>query len=372
MSRKKIYRAGVIPFVKEGDEVRMMFMKPSKPKYGGDTFQIAKGKQEEGEDIKDTALREAKEELGLFEGNIKQLDKVGEFLGRTSVYIAHIKDKTMFGDPHFETGEIAWLTEDEFMDVGRDLHKPVVKAAYRKITKALQEGFLGQLNQDLHQCNIQPSNTPTPIYYTSDWYNIIAEAPQQIGDVSFELNDTETNKQEADRVLNDSNKKVISRQGDFTLFQSDDSVILINEKTKEIVYMVSFVVTHFPQLDSTALTQFKVWRNKNVPESQGLAKLVFDQLLALYDTIITDSEHTQDGERFWLNRIVDAFRADQNVYFINLNDSSTLQQANNYKEMRSLLRTHKVWGVSDQHSQMRMIITNKTLSNEKDHTKYNE
>ena len=135
MARKKIYRAGVIPYIQNGDDIEMMFMKPANKEFGGDSYQIAKGKQEKGEDIKQTALREAKEELGLFIGNVEDLHSIGEWLGRTTVFIARIKDKEMFGDPHHETGSVAWLKLDEFMDQGRDLHKPIVKAAHRKILK---------------------------------------------------------------------------------------------------------------------------------------------------------------------------------------------------------------------------------------------
>lgn len=137
MGKKKIYRAGVIPYILEDNEIKMLFMKPSKKKYGGDSYQIAKGKQENGEDIQDTALREAREELGLFTGNVTHLDTIGEWLGRTTVFIAEIENKDLFGDPHFETSETKWLTLQEFIEEGRDLHKPIVKAAVRKISKRL-------------------------------------------------------------------------------------------------------------------------------------------------------------------------------------------------------------------------------------------
>jgi 8-oxo-dGTP pyrophosphatase MutT (NUDIX family) len=134
-TRKKIYRAGVIPYHFLEDQLQMMFMTPndSKGKFGGELPQIAKGKREEGESDKQTALREAKEELGLFNGNIIKLTKLGNFLGRTIVYIAEIKDPKLFGDPHFETKEINWLTPEEFQKKGRGLHKPVIKAAVRKM-----------------------------------------------------------------------------------------------------------------------------------------------------------------------------------------------------------------------------------------------
>jgi len=139
MARKKIYRAGVIPYIEVDGEIQMMFMKPANSKYGGKSYQISKGKVEEGEKIEEAAKREAKEELGLFSGNVLDFTSLGEWLGRTTFYIAHIKDKTMFGDPHFETGSTTWLTLEAFLKDGRDLHKPVVKAAHRKMKKKLDK-----------------------------------------------------------------------------------------------------------------------------------------------------------------------------------------------------------------------------------------
>lgn len=137
MAKKKVNRGGLIPYTVKDGEIYMMFMKPSRPKFGGDQFQIAKGKQEPNEDIAQTAIREAKEELGLFVGNIVNVDNLGVWLGRMTVFIAEIKDPAMFGDPTTpdEVGEVKWLSPEEFNNVGRGLHKPIVKAAARKIQK---------------------------------------------------------------------------------------------------------------------------------------------------------------------------------------------------------------------------------------------
>jgi 8-oxo-dGTP pyrophosphatase MutT (NUDIX family) len=126
----KIFRAGVIPyyFNKLG-ELRMLFMKPSDPKFGGDQFQISKGKQEENEQPFDAALREGSEELGLKVLNVETVHPLGTFLGRTEIFLAKIKDPSDFGEPHFETGETKWMSIEEFKAAGRDIHKPIVKAA---------------------------------------------------------------------------------------------------------------------------------------------------------------------------------------------------------------------------------------------------
>jgi len=135
MSKKVVYRAGVIPYFVENGEIKMLFMKPSKEKFGGNKFQIAKGKQEEGESDETTAFREAGEELGLFLGNVVQKKDLGTFLGRTRIFVAEIKDVDMFGDPCSETAEIKWMSLPEFKDSGRDIHKPIIKAAIRSIKK---------------------------------------------------------------------------------------------------------------------------------------------------------------------------------------------------------------------------------------------
>lgn len=133
--KKLVYRAGVIPFIFEGDTLLMLFMRPSSPDFGGDQFQIAKGKVEDKEGFQDAALREGREELGLFKGNVEYTDELGTFMGRTSVFVSKVKEKDMFGEPSFETKETKWMTVEEFLDAGRDLHKPVVKAAHRHIMK---------------------------------------------------------------------------------------------------------------------------------------------------------------------------------------------------------------------------------------------
>lgn len=136
MAKKKIYRAGMLLYKVDESQIRMLFMVPSKAKYGGAVPQCPKGKIEEGETAEEAAIREAQEEVGLFPPNIDgDIHHLGNFLGRTEVFVAKIKDEDMFGDFHFETVETRWMTPEEFQKDGRDLHKPMVKAAIRYIKK---------------------------------------------------------------------------------------------------------------------------------------------------------------------------------------------------------------------------------------------
>lgn len=126
--QKKIWRAGLVPyFINEEGKVEMMFMIPSDQTYGGSAPQIAKGRIEDGEDQKETAIREAKEELGLIAANIEgEVDYLGVHLGRTHMYTCRVMSKDLFGVFSFETEDVVWMTEDEFRQNGRDIHRDVV------------------------------------------------------------------------------------------------------------------------------------------------------------------------------------------------------------------------------------------------------
>lgn len=135
---KKTQRAGVVPFyVTDDGDHRMMFMKPSDAKYGGGEFQLAKGKVDPGENPLEAGVREANEELGLRESNIKWLEKVGVFLVTHHIYIVEVysMDGSDFDKVTFETGDVSWMSEDEFMSTGRKLHAPIVKACATQFKK---------------------------------------------------------------------------------------------------------------------------------------------------------------------------------------------------------------------------------------------
>jgi 8-oxo-dGTP pyrophosphatase MutT (NUDIX family) len=137
--KKILFRAGMIPYLIEGGEVIMLFMKPSDTTYGGDQFQLCKGVIEDNETTKEAVLRESHEELGLRQDNIETLTELGTFLGRTTVFVAKVKDRDSFDDFHFETSETKWLSCNEFLKIGRELHHEIIQLAEQVIRK--EEGL---------------------------------------------------------------------------------------------------------------------------------------------------------------------------------------------------------------------------------------
>ena len=131
---KNIFRAGIIPFfVNEDGSIQFMFMKPSDPAYGGPDWQIAKGRVEGEDDNMTTALCEGAEELGLKESNIKSIQELGQYLGRTTVYICEVSDMDDFTDFTYETGAVKWMSANDFIKEGRDIHRDIVSDALNVI-----------------------------------------------------------------------------------------------------------------------------------------------------------------------------------------------------------------------------------------------
>jgi len=94
---KKIYSAGVIPYVKKKEDVEYLLLH-----YHGGYWDFPKGKMEPGESKKDTALRELYEETGI--GHVDLKKGFEEVLS----YSFHERDKQLVEKTvYFFVGEVS-------------------------------------------------------------------------------------------------------------------------------------------------------------------------------------------------------------------------------------------------------------------------
>lgn len=143
MATKFSPKAGLIPYLYENGILKMLFMVSSNPKFGGAKPMISKGTIEDGELKIEAAIREAKEELGLKEENLR-FEPFCVFDGyvklksseyELAVYAAEINDKFMFDKWCYETLYTVWLTVDDFMEKGRKDHQEIVQLLIDKLEK---------------------------------------------------------------------------------------------------------------------------------------------------------------------------------------------------------------------------------------------
>ncbi len=137
---EKRARAGLIPFMREGGELKYLMMVCSDPKFGGPRPMISKGKIEDGETPLEAAVREAEEELGYKQRNARGA-VLPIFEGRQelysgaytlNVYGVEIQDKYDFDKWCDETEFTLWMTLEEFKAKGRKDHVKFVEQLEQK------------------------------------------------------------------------------------------------------------------------------------------------------------------------------------------------------------------------------------------------
>lgn len=121
----KIKRAMLVPYQKHQDVYYFLCMRPSDQKFGGASYQFAKGRIEDGESGQDAAVREAFEELGLGLTKLTNVEFVGLVMnGTCELYIGEY-DSFSYGFCD-ETVHTAWLSASEFFAIGRDWQKSIM------------------------------------------------------------------------------------------------------------------------------------------------------------------------------------------------------------------------------------------------------
>jgi len=131
------YKAGVIPWLKDSTgNIVMLFVRSSDPAYGGPDFGIIKGGADEGEEPKQTAIREMEEEVGIKESSIKKLTLISDDVikgllapYKFYVYGAEASSDKFKIDSH-EIAEARWMSYGEYLKVGRKSQLSIVRKAF--------------------------------------------------------------------------------------------------------------------------------------------------------------------------------------------------------------------------------------------------
>jgi len=117
----------LVPYHIWENQLYFLCMRPSNSKYGGSSYQFCKGRIEDGETSEIAALREASEELGLCPENVNSIYYVSRVMnGTCDLYVCEYKTHPtlIIND---ETVHTAFLSDYEFMVIGRDWQKPICK-----------------------------------------------------------------------------------------------------------------------------------------------------------------------------------------------------------------------------------------------------
>lgn len=146
-----------------------------------------------------------------------------------------------------------------------------------------------------------------------------------------------------------------------------------HNRPQETVYVVEVLCrkkyNHI--LNEKNCSQVKVWRSRKSEfrgTVTGFAQKVFTYLLEQHSIVVTDDQHTRDGQNFWIERMSDAFEEpNTQVYFINLDSQVTpdtypkIHTIENYDVLLEKFKGEG-WGKDDTYRQRLFIISKKSLN----------
>jgi hypothetical protein len=190
----------------------------------------------------------------------------------------------------------------------------------------------------------------------------LCEAPQQIGDVDWNLSDPKVNAEHRDKLLASHPTSL----GDFAgvkLYRRKGQIFAIDpHDNNDLVYWVKMDVRKINVIDTTAICQRALWRNTNNFSTNGLPKhIFFDVWLKEQDAIVTDGMQTAGGKNFWYHRIENALDASLNVYFVREQAPHAVLKINTLKEFQRLGLDGTIWGTTPDYKHRLVVITTKTL-----------
>lgn len=155
------------------------------------------------------------------------------------------------------------------------------------------------------------------------------------------------------------------------LFQLTDNAIVysyrseffcLDSSIKKITYYMKYSVDTKPKIGQFVY-QSLVWTDTLVHDVYlvGVAsKIVFEYLMPKFHTIVTDSQQTWKGKRFWQILIGIAFRKGFNIYYHNFR-TRELVKLDDPDELYQFQKDYDIWGETDKHMLKRMVITDKVL-----------
>ena len=191
---------------------------------------------------------------------------------------------------------------------------------------------------------------------------ILTEMPQIIDSLTWhELNHLESNQHEYKKLSANNQKQIIERLSDSAIvYQLGSMFFCLDTKFNKITYYMTYEVGNNGKL-GRYVWQSLVWTDVEAIYIKHLAARIFwTKLFPKFDFILTDSEQTWDGRRFWQYRIGDAFDKGLKVYFYDFSDHK-LVKMNSTTDFQQFASQYDIWGNYPKHLLKRMVITKHEL-----------
>lgn len=187
---------------------------------------------------------------------------------------------------------------------------------------------------------------------------LLLEMPELVDATDFRMINPEVNLKLAERLIN-AKKIIIDENDDMVLFRTGDqkgNIAMYDKLTKMIVYWVRFVAKKHSVIGKT-VAQVALWRNIDDVKTKNITEYVFfDYLLSEWGAVISDSQQTEDGQRFWRRMMGVAVSKGHKVGMFDML-SKNVDWYDGSKPYPAWISSHlTAWGKEHKHQGYRFVI----------------
>jgi hypothetical protein len=189
----------------------------------------------------------------------------------------------------------------------------------------------------------------------------IFDTPQLVAPTDFNLADPIENRELAKKLLK-KKTELIQDSVDYEIIRSGDNrngnIALVNKHSNMLDYLVHYAAKYYSHIGET-VTQLKLWRRRGSPYVQGITRQIFySYLLQNYPMIMSDNQQTDDGRKFWLDRMAEATTLGYRVGLANLYTRSVEWFDPAHSTFGEWISNHEQWGAEDSYRGLRYLIAN--------------
>lgn len=159
-----------------------------------------------------------------------------------------------------------------------------------------------------------------------------------------------------------NSEKIDTLSPTIDLYQSNKYIMAIKnlEDHNRIIYYLRYERDNEPFIGHFVVQGY-LWIDKKCKsEIPNLPKKIFFNLLDDYLTIVSDTEQTNDGIRFWRNRMNDAFHLGLNVYYADF-ENNKLKQLHGISDVANFDRIHNINSYDESSENRRFVISKRKL-----------
>lgn len=182
--------------------------------------------------------------------------------------------------------------------------------------------------------------------------------------INFNLETLENNDKNVElyhQLYDNTNKESLSNiSNDIHLYRINDQLFCLDNERQQVIFVIQYGFGHYHKFDHYVNNLF-TWSMPDVHELNKLgSKLFFNYILKYLEIVMLEPMDGWDGKRFFLDRVMEAYKFRYNVYYMNFH-SHKLELIDRHRWSFFVRQCPAVWAPINDEEHKRVIITSRNL-----------